>query len=112
MASLDALAAEFDSAKEAFELPESLLRDAVTPESENLRNLFWKSFIMTTLFCKFCLLIPIFVLGVVALVAIAVYGLWNGILTEVRKRFGDWPKPPWCDAGDEEEPGPDAPKQA
>jgi RNA polymerase sigma factor (sigma-70 family) len=42
VASLDALAAEFDSEEEAFELPESLLRDAATPESENLRNLFWE----------------------------------------------------------------------
>ena len=128
---------------------------------------------MTNLFCKFRFLIPIFVLGVVALVALAVYGLWNGVLTEVvgvktvtywqalgilvlarilfggfpgrrggpfgppwrrhmmmkrwesltpeqrekmreemRKRFGDWPKPPWCDAGHDEEHGPDAPKQA
>ena len=42
MASWDALAAEFESEDEVFELPESLLRDAVTPESENLRNLFWE----------------------------------------------------------------------
>jgi len=128
---------------------------------------------MTKLFCKFRFLIPLFVLGVVALVALAVYGLWNGVLTEVvgvkavtywqalcilvlsrllfggfpgrrggpfgppwrrrmmmkrwesltseqrekmreemRKRFGDWPKPPWCDASHDEEQGPDAPKQA
>ena len=126
---------------------------------------------MTNLFCKFRFLIPLFVLGLVALVALAVYGLWNAVLTDVvgakavtywqalgilvlarilfggfpgrrggpspwrrrlmmkrwasltpeqrekmrqemRQRFGDWPKPPWCDAGHEEEPGPDAPKQA
>ena len=128
---------------------------------------------MTNLFCKFRFLIPIFALGVVALVALAVYGLWNGVLTEVtgvknvtywqalgilvlarilfggfpgrrgepfgppwrrpmmmkrwesltpeqrekmreemRKRFGDWPKPPWCDSSHDEEHGPDAPKQA
>jgi RNA polymerase sigma factor (sigma-70 family) len=42
MASLDALAAEFESEDDAFELPESLLREAATPESENLRNLFWE----------------------------------------------------------------------
>jgi RNA polymerase sigma factor (sigma-70 family) len=42
MASLDALAAESGSEDDAFELPESLLRDAATPESENLRNLFWE----------------------------------------------------------------------
>lgn len=40
-ASLDALAAEFGSEDEVFELPESILRDASTPESEDLRNLFW-----------------------------------------------------------------------
>ena len=128
---------------------------------------------MTKLFCKFRFLIPLFALGVVALVALAVYGLWNGVLTEVvgvkavtywqalgilvlsrllfggfpgrrggpfgppwrrrmmmkrwesltseqrekmreemRKRFGDWPKPPWCDASHDEEQGPDAAKQA
>ena len=128
---------------------------------------------MTKTFCKFRILIPLFVLGVVALVALAVYGLWNGVLTEVvgvktvtywqalgilvlarilfggfpgrrggpfgppwrrrmmmkrwesltpeqrekmreqmRNRFGDWPKPPWCDAGQDEEQGPDTPKQA
>ena len=127
---------------------------------------------MTNLFCKFRFLIPLFVLGVVALVALAVYGLWNGVLTEVvgvkavsywqalgilvlarilfggfpgrrggpfgppwrrrmmmkrwesltpeqrekmrqemRQRFGDWPRPPWCDTGHDEE-GPDAPKKA
>src|SRR5215831_17750259 len=42
MASLDALAAESEAADDAFELPESLLRDAATPESEELRNLFWE----------------------------------------------------------------------
>src|SRR5262245_18994723 len=124
---------------------------------------------MTKLFCKFRFLIPLVVLGVAALVALAVYGLWNGVLTEVvgmkavtywqalgsrllfggfpgrrggpfgppwrhrmmmkrwesltpeqrekmreemRKRFGDWPKPPWCDASHDEEQGPEAPKQA
>ena len=128
---------------------------------------------MTNLFCKFRFLIPIFALGVVALVALAVYGLWNGVLTEVtgvktvtywqalgilvlarilfggfpgrrggpfgppwrrhmmmkrwesltpeqrekmreemRKRFGDWPKPPWCDSSHDEEQGPETPKQA
>jgi hypothetical protein len=128
---------------------------------------------MTKLFCKFRFLIPLFVLVVVALVSLAVYGLWNGVLAEVvgvktvtywqalgilvlarilfggfpgrrggpfgppwrrrmmmkrwesltpeqrekmrqemRQRFGDWPRPPWCDAGQDEEQGPDAPKQA
>lgn len=127
---------------------------------------------MTKTFCKFRFLIPLFVLGVVALVALVVYGLWNGVLTEVvnvkavtywqalgilvlarilfggfpgrrggpfgpawrrhmmmkrwesltpeqrekmrqemRQRFGDWPKP-WCDAGHDEEQGPEAPKKA
>lgn len=127
---------------------------------------------MTKPFCKFRFLIPLFVLGIVALVALAVYGLWNGVLTEVagvktvtywqaagilvlarilfggfpgrgggpfgppwrrrmmmkrwesltpeqrekmrqemRQRFGDWPKSPWCDSGHEEEQGPDAPAQ-
>ena len=122
---------------------------------------------------KFRFLIPLFVLAVAALLGLAVYGLWNGVLTEVvnvkavtywqalgilvlarilfggfpgrrggpfgppwgrrmmmkrwesltpeqrekmreemRQRFGDWPKPPWCDAGDEEEQGPEAPKKA
>lgn len=42
MASLDALAAESGSEDDAFELPESLLRESTTPESENLRNLFWE----------------------------------------------------------------------
>jgi len=42
MASLDALAAEVEPDEEAFELPESLLRDDRTPESEHLRNLFWE----------------------------------------------------------------------
>ena len=42
MASLDALAAESESEDDAFELPESLLHDAATPESENLRILFWE----------------------------------------------------------------------
>ena len=42
MASLEALAAESGSENDAFELPESLLRESTTPESENLRNLFWE----------------------------------------------------------------------
>jgi RNA polymerase sigma factor (sigma-70 family) len=42
MASLDALAAESESEDKAFEFPESLVRDAATPENENLRNLFWE----------------------------------------------------------------------
>jgi len=42
MASLDALTAESELEEDAFELPESLLHDAATPESENLRNLFWE----------------------------------------------------------------------
>ena len=42
MASLDALAAESELADDAFELPESLLHDTGTPESEELRNLFWE----------------------------------------------------------------------
>jgi RNA polymerase sigma factor (sigma-70 family) len=42
IASLDALAAELELDDEAFELPESLLREAATPETENLRNLFWE----------------------------------------------------------------------
>jgi hypothetical protein len=128
---------------------------------------------MTKTFCKFRFLIPLFVLCVVGLVALAVYGLWNGVLAEVvgvktvtywqalgllvlarilfggfpgrrggpfgppwrrhmmmkgwesltpeqrekmraemRQRFGDWPKPPWCDAAQEEEQGPDAPNKA
>jgi hypothetical protein len=128
---------------------------------------------MTKLFCKFRFLIPLLVLGVIALVALAVYGLWNGVLTEVinvkavtywqalgilvlarilfggfpgrrggpfgppwrrrmmmkrwesltpeqrekmreemRQRFGEWPRPPWCDTGHDDEQGPDAPKKA
>jgi hypothetical protein len=129
---------------------------------------------MTSPFCcKLRFLIPLFVLGLVALLALAVYALWNGVLTEVvgvkavtywqalgilvlsrilfggfpgrrggpfgspwrshmmmkrwesltpeqrdkmreemRQRFGDWPKPPWCDAGRDEGKGPDAPKNA
>ena len=115
---------------------------------------------------KFRFLIPLIVLAVVALLALAVFGLWNGVLTDVlgvkaitywqalgilvlakilfggfpkrggpfgairhrmmmkhwqsltpeqrehmrqemRSRFGDWPKPPCCDAGydEEEKPG-------
>ena len=42
MPSLDALAAEVELDDEAFELPESLLRKATTPENEDLRNLFWE----------------------------------------------------------------------
>src|SRR5215472_3037412 len=33
--------------------------------------------------CKFRFLIPLIVLGVVALLALAVHGLWNGVLTNV-----------------------------
>lgn len=42
MASLEAMAAESELEDDAFEVPESLLREASTPESENLRNLFWE----------------------------------------------------------------------
>jgi len=42
MASLDAMAAESQADNDAFELPESVLREATTPESEDLRNLFWE----------------------------------------------------------------------
>jgi RNA polymerase sigma factor (sigma-70 family) len=42
MASLDAWAADTDIDQEAFALPDSLLRDDRTPESEHLRNLFWE----------------------------------------------------------------------
>jgi RNA polymerase sigma factor (sigma-70 family) len=42
MASLDALTAESELDDVAFELPESLLREATTPASEDLRNLFWE----------------------------------------------------------------------
>ena len=128
---------------------------------------------MTNTFCrKFRFLIPVFVLGIVALLALAVYGLWNGVLTEVvnaktitywqalgilvlarilfggfpggrgspfgppwrshrmmerwqsltpeqrekmreemRRRFGDWPRPPWCDSGHPEAQAPDEPKK-
>ena len=124
-------------------------------------------------FCsKFRFLIPLFVLGMVALFALAVYGLWNGVLTEVvsaktitywqalgifvlarilfggfpgwrggpfgppwrsrrmmerwqsltpeqrekmreemRRRFGDWPRPPWCDSSQAEAQGPDDTKK-
>jgi hypothetical protein len=124
---------------------------------------------MTNQSCrKFRFLIPLFVLGLAALFALAVYGLWNGILTDVlslkaitywqalgilvlarilfggfpgprggpfgppwrrrlmmerwhsltpeqreemreemKRRFGDWPKPPWCDAGHTEAKGPE-----
>lgn len=109
---------------------------------------------------KFRLFIPLAVLGFVAVFTLAVYGLWNGVLTDVlnvktitywqalgilvlarilfggfpgrrggpfrppwrrrmmmkrwqsltpeqreemreemRRRFGDWPRPPWCDTG-------------
>ena len=41
MASLDAIA-ESQADDEAFELPESLLHEATTPENEDLRNLFWE----------------------------------------------------------------------
>jgi len=42
MASLNALAAEMEMDDEAFELPDSFLRNATTPESMDLRNLFWE----------------------------------------------------------------------
>src|SRR5215470_3792160 len=42
IASLDPLAAESELADDAFELPESLLHDSATAESEELRNLFWE----------------------------------------------------------------------
>lgn len=42
MASLEAMAAESELEDDAFEVPESLLHEASTPESENLRNLFWE----------------------------------------------------------------------
>ena len=41
MASLDALADETELEDVSFEIPEYLLHEASTPESENLRNLFW-----------------------------------------------------------------------
>jgi hypothetical protein len=111
---------------------------------------------------RFRFFIPLIVLAFVALVTLAVYGLWNGVLTDVlgvkaisywqalgllvlakilfggfpgrrggpfgppwrrrmmmerwesltpeqreqmreemRRRFGDWPRPPWCDRGPE-----------
>jgi len=120
------------------------------------------------LWCRFRFLIPLFVLGLVALFALAVYGLWNGVLAEVvavktvtywqalgilllarilfgafpgrrggpfgppwrsrrmmerwqsltpeqrekmreemRRRFGEWPRPPWCDRGHSEAQGTD-----
>jgi hypothetical protein len=31
---------------------------------------------------------------------------------EMRERFGDWPKPPWCGVGHDEEQGPEPPKKA
>ena len=128
---------------------------------------------MSNSFCrKFRYLIPLFVLAFVALFSLAVYGLWNGVLTDVlglkaitywqalgilvlakilfggfpgrrggpfgppwrgrmmmerwqsltpeqreqmreemRRRFGDWPKPPWCGGDDLEKEGPkDEPK--
>jgi hypothetical protein len=127
---------------------------------------------MPNQFCKFRFLIPLFVLGLVALFALAVYGLWNGVLTDVvnvktisywqalgilvlarilvggfpgrrggpfgppwrrrmmmerwqsltpeqrdqmreemRRRFGDWPTPPWCDAGPTDPQKPDDTKK-
>jgi len=42
VASLEALAAELGLDDEAFELPKSLLQDPTTPESGDLRNLFWE----------------------------------------------------------------------
>jgi hypothetical protein len=125
---------------------------------------------MPNQFCrKFRFLIPLFALGIVALLTLAVYGLWNGVLAEVvtvktitywqalgilvlarilfggfpgrlggpfgppwrrrmmlmkrwesltpeqreqmreemRRRFGDWPRPPWCDAGHTDTQPPD-----
>ena len=122
---------------------------------------------MSNSFCRnFRYLIPLFVLGFVAVFSLAVYGLWNGVLTDVlgvkaitywqalgilvlakilfggfpgrrggpfgppwrgrmmmerwqsltpeqreqmreemRRRFGDWPKPPWCGGEDPEKGG-------
>ena len=111
---------------------------------------------------KFLFIIPLIVLAVLALFSLAVFGLWNGVLTQVlavktitywqalgllvlarilfggfpgrrggafgppwrrrrmmerwqsltpeqreelRRRFGDWPKPPWCDSGHSEPKG-------
>ena len=112
---------------------------------------------------KFRFLIPLIVLGVVALLSLVVFALWNGVLSnvlgvktitywqalgllvlarilfggfpgrrggpfgppwrrhlmmerwqsltpeqreemreEMRQRFGDWPRPPWCDTGQPE----------
>ncbi len=42
LASLDALAPETEMDDEPFELPEPLLRDDRTPESEHRRHLFWE----------------------------------------------------------------------
>src|SRR5215469_8564725 len=33
--------------------------------------------------CKYRFLIPLFIIGFLALFSLAVYGLWNGVLTEV-----------------------------
>lgn len=38
---------------------------------------------MKNLSCKFRLLIPLIILGIAALLALAVLGLWNGVLTDV-----------------------------
>jgi len=117
---------------------------------------------------KFLLLIPLVVLGVLTVLAFAVFELWNGVLVDVlglkaitywqalgllvlarilfgsfpgrrggpfgppwrrhmmmerwrsltpeqreelRRRFGDWPRPPWCESGPTEAKGPeDSPK--
>jgi hypothetical protein len=130
---------------------------------------------MKNQFCsKFRFFIPLLVLGIVPLLALAVFGLWNGVLADVvgvktitywqalgilvlarilfggfpgrhggpfgppwrqrmmlmkrwqsltpeqrdkmreemRQRFGDWPKPPWCDSGHAEAEGTDDTKKA
>jgi hypothetical protein len=116
--------------------------------------------------CKFRFFIPLIVIAIVGILALAVFGLWNSVLADVvgvktitywqalgllvlakilfggfpgrrggpfgppwrhrmmkrwqsltpeqqeamreemRRRFGDWPRPPWCDIGHEEEKGP------
>jgi hypothetical protein len=122
---------------------------------------------------KFRLFIPLAVLGFVAVLTLAVYGLWDGVLTDVlnvktitywqalgilvlarilfggfpgrrggpfrppwrrhmmmkrwqsltpeqreemreemRRRFGDWPRPPWCDTGHTDAKKPDDATQA
>lgn len=113
--------------------------------------------------CRFRFLIPVIVLGVLAILTFGVYELWNHVLTEVlgvkaitywqalgllvlarilfggfpgrrggpfgprwrrhpmvehwqsltpeqreemRRRFGDWPRPPWCESGHTKEKPP------